>query len=138
MPRPLTVAIAVALFGPLVVAFDMTPGPDCWPGYSTGDGTWPLGARECEGHRASGAHYRWTEYPWHDWAAVAGVAVSAGLFTYALARPRSRMLHVGSAAVALFWATVLAWFIEAALVWAVLLALVAASVAQARRRAAPA
>ena len=135
MPRPLTVAIAVALFGFLLVGSGFTNnGQLCdYPAWVTDDVVWlPPGAVECHQHPTPATTEYRTALPWGDWLTVLVVAASAGLFAAALHAPRGRIAKV-AAAYALFVAATVAWFFRDALVWAALAAIAAALILRARR-----
>ena len=72
----------------------------------------------------------------HDWLAVAFVALTAGIFWAGGTGPRRRLALVG-VAYALFVFTTLAWFVESALLWAVLALAVSAAALLVRRWSRP-
>jgi len=141
MPRPLIAALAVAVLGlALLAAGYANPGSLCddlhpeW--VPDGVATFPPGAAEC--HRHVGPRtVRTTILPWGDWATVALVAASAGLFLAALSAPRRRAAKTIGAC-ALFLAALFAWFFGSWAIWGSLLAVAAvATAATVRRSAAP-
>lgn len=128
-------ALAVGLLGLVVVGFGFTsPGQHLcrYPPWTADDTRWlPPGAVECHRHPTASTTERRTALPWHDWAAVLLVAVSAGLFVAGLRARDGRIVKTAGAYV-LFIAAAFGWFFQEPLIWAILLALAAAAVAAAR------
>ena len=140
MARPLIAFVAVALFGFLLVDQGWTQNHSLCTeadpfGYWTWqeDASWPPGALRCETLSVSGPQRERIVLPWMDWAAVLAVAASAALFVEAVVR---RNVVVVGAAIGLFLAATMAWFVEAAVLsWSLVGLAAAAAVAFSRSAA---